>query len=226
MRAAGIEPAVSSLATRRDTTSLCPRLCPRSESNRVLRFTKAVLRLGATGALHAELELNQPRSVLETNPLPEAGACGTSARMGSWLHRLSSVDRVNRSAHCSACGPTSIRKRGADKWRCCAAGQGDPRRLRRRRQRKYGISEEEISAIVAGQGGVCAICFGPPAAYGKFAVDHDHSTGEVRGLLCSTCNSGIGLLQDDPVVLESAARYLRAWRQKRKRAESVSRLGP
>lgn len=70
----GSRTLASSLATTRPPAGPHLRLCPRSESNRALRFTKAVLRLGATGALHAELESNQPRSVLETNPLPEEGA--------------------------------------------------------------------------------------------------------------------------------------------------------
>jgi hypothetical protein len=46
-------------------------------------------------------------------------------------------------------------------------------------------------------------------------VDHDHETGEVRGLLCAPCNRGIGLLQDKIEVLESAAQYLKTHRSRR-----------
>lgn len=62
------------------------------------------------------------------------------------------------------------------------------------------------------QGGVCAICLGPPSAFDCYCVDHDHVTGKIRGLLCSKCNSAIGLLQDDPNVVDRAAIYLRGHR--------------
>ncbi len=65
------------------------------------------------------------------------------------------------------------------------------------------------------QNGVCALCRKAETSTYKgrirqFAIDHDHATGKVRGLLCSTCNIGIGHLQDSPALLEAAAAYLRA----------------
>jgi hypothetical protein len=57
---------------------------------------------------------------------------------------------------------------------------------------------------------VCAICRQPERTPGRaLAVDHDHATGEVRGLLCGNCNRGIGFLGDSAELLESAAGYLR-----------------
>lgn len=78
---------------------------------------------------------------------------------------------------------------------------------------RFGISLNEYSQIYMEQGGKCAICGGTHAGTrnGKdktFAVDHDHKTGKVRGLLCEACNTGIGKLKDDPEVLRSAIRYL------------------
>jgi hypothetical protein len=59
------------------------------------------------------------------------------------------------------------------------------------------------------QGGCCAICgTDTPGTSGIFAVDHDHKTGKVRGLLCRSCNVGIGNLGDDPKRLKEAIRYL------------------
>jgi hypothetical protein len=75
--------------------------------------------------------------------------------------------------------------------------------------RKYGLTSEDFSAMLAAQGGGCAICGStenPDAA--NLAVDHDHATGRVRGLLCGPCNKGIGLLRDDLNLLREAVRYL------------------
>lgn len=81
-------------------------------------------------------------------------------------------------------------------------------------RRIYGISVGDYEAKLAEQGGACAICKSDKAGgVGKFMkVDHDHKTGVVRGLLCHTCNFGIGALKDDPIVLLSAVDYLNRWK--------------
>ena len=73
---------------------------------------------------------------------------------------------------------------------------------------KFGITVEEYDALLEAQGGICAICASPP---GKklLAVDHHHDTGAIRGLLCSNCNTSLGLMKDDPDRLERAVAYLR-----------------
>jgi len=63
------------------------------------------------------------------------------------------------------------------------------------------------------QGGVCAVCKRPETArnqYGikRLAVDHDHETGKVRGLLCSKCNTGLGALDDNTGRLQACINYL------------------
>jgi hypothetical protein len=71
----------------------------------------------------------------------------------------------------------------------------------------YGISLKEYNDLFAFQNGKCAIC--PSTGDSKrLCVDHDHSTGKVRGLLCNNCNRGLGLLGDSPSVLQSALLYL------------------
>jgi hypothetical protein len=69
----------------------------------------------------------------------------------------------------------------------------------------YGLTLEEVEAMKAQQGGVCAICGTEPE---RWVVDHDHESGAVRGALCDTCNRALGLLKDNPDVLLSAAAYL------------------
>lgn len=82
-------------------------------------------------------------------------------------------------------------------------------------KRDFGISLGQYQEAFAAQGGVCACCRKPEVSErdGKrkwLAVDHDHTTGTFRGLLCSNCNQGLGRFKDDPGVLERAAAYLRA----------------
>jgi hypothetical protein len=78
-------------------------------------------------------------------------------------------------------------------------------------QKTYGISAKEYDAILRAQGGVCAICGRRPGKR-RFAVDHDHATGEVRGLLCPGsehgCNKGLGFFNDDVELLRRAVAYL------------------
>jgi hypothetical protein len=77
----------------------------------------------------------------------------------------------------------------------------------------YGLTQDQFDAMLAEQGGVCALCGNPPATEGAkttpvLHVDHDHVTNRVRQLLCHTCNQGIGLLCDDPALLRKAADYI------------------
>lgn len=77
-------------------------------------------------------------------------------------------------------------------------------------KRTYGISYQEYLTMLEAQGGCCAICGTDDTGKRKaFAVDHCHETGNVRGLLCSNCNTGIGNLRDDIGLLERAIEYLR-----------------
>lgn len=88
----------------------------------------------------------------------------------------------------------------------------NPEATRRKNLRsKYGISPEQYDALLAEQGGGCACCGKTSAGgrHGRFHVDHDHKTGKIRGLLCHSCNVGIGALGDTIVGIERAARYLR-----------------
>lgn len=71
-----------------------------------------------------------------------------------------------------------------------------------------GITVEQFTAMFEAQDGKCAICKGPSGDR-RFHVDHCHTTNVIRGLLCSNCNTGLGLFCDDPTRLESAVVYLK-----------------
>ncbi len=83
-------------------------------------------------------------------------------------------------------------------------------------RKNFGIDLTEYRRMLLAQGGVCAICKQPEMAQRNgrakwLAVDHDHVTGAVRGLLCSNCNPMIGYGKDDPARLRAGAEYLEDW---------------
>lgn len=77
-------------------------------------------------------------------------------------------------------------------------------------KRKFGISFSEYHALLKAQGYRCEICRCKleSSRYTKFAVDHCHKTGKLRGLLCTNCNTGLGLFKDSEERLSSAIKYL------------------
>jgi hypothetical protein len=75
-------------------------------------------------------------------------------------------------------------------------------------ERRYGLKPGDYQKLLAAQGGRCAICGCAPGRK-RFAVDHDHKTLEVRGLLCLRCNHHLlGASHDDTPILYAAIAYL------------------
>lgn len=77
-------------------------------------------------------------------------------------------------------------------------------------KRNYGLSFKEYDSMLQKQNGVCAICLSPPPDHHKkrLNIDHCHTTGRVRGLLCDACNRALGLFKDSPDVMLKAISYL------------------
>ena len=82
----------------------------------------------------------------------------------------------------------------------------------RRTRRMYGLSRDDYDALLARQGGVCAICGKKPGRR-RLGVDHCHACKRIRGLLCTRCNPGLGQFDDDPRRLLMAIAYLEASRR-------------
>jgi Recombination endonuclease VII len=102
------------------------------------------------------------------------------------------------------------------------------RRLEKMREihlrNKFGLTPGEYERILEAQGGVCALCERQPTPGISLHVDHDHGTGEVRGLLCMRCNNALGLFGEDRDVLRRAARYVTSAAKHRSQRTSWERL--
>ena len=97
-----------------------------------------------------------------------------------------------------------------------------------KRKAKFGIEQYWYNELFAKQNGVCAICGEPEinadsrnGEIKALAVDHDHTTGEVRGLLCNRCNPALGAFRDDVFILKSAIEYLEKHNKKTKKGEKI-----
>lgn len=116
------------------------------------------------------------------------------------------TDYYPRKKQCKPCYLALNRerwRRNGASWNC-----NSPAAIRKNNLRKYGLTPEKYEAMSAAQGGVCLICSMKCKTNFNLAVDHNHATGEVRGLLCANCNKGIGCFQDSPELLRRAADYL------------------
>lgn len=89
------------------------------------------------------------------------------------------------------------------------------------REKTFGISTEEYQQKLVDQNNVCAICgrqdhYRNRSGHGirNLAVDHNHETGQIRGLLCGWCNRAVGFLREDPDLARQLADYLVYWKAK------------
>lgn len=84
------------------------------------------------------------------------------------------------------------------------------------RYKKLGVCNIKYEEMLTQQNGTCAICGSKlnSSRYTKMAVDHDHLTGQVRGLLCTQCNTALGLMKDSPHRLQAAINYLQRFGSK------------
>lgn len=102
---------------------------------------------------------------------------------------------------CKRCGKDRSLKRDIlHSW--CPACVAEARLLR-----EYRLTRADFDERLEGQHGFCAICGGLPDVRG-WHVDHDHLTGQVRGILCGPCNTGLGHFRDNTALLHGAINYL------------------
>jgi hypothetical protein len=80
-------------------------------------------------------------------------------------------------------------------------------------KKQYGLTLEQFDEMLEAQDGACALC-GREQVGMRLHVDHCHASGVVRGLLCSNCNTGLGMFGDDPDRLIAAIQYIEAAKEK------------
>jgi hypothetical protein len=108
-----------------------------------------------------------------------------------------------------------LRKKNVEYHRTPAGAISD---MRRKLRKNHGIELESYQQMLQKQKGVCAICKQEEKSCKTrgqgtrpLSVDHDHVTGQIRGLLCSRCNAGLGNFRDDPERLREAIAYLQSF---------------
>ncbi len=119
------------------------------------------------------------------------------------LAKARTVDQ--RQSHCKECQKEIARKRRKSKPKICEKAC---RRINLKRN--HGIEVEDYNKMLTEQSGKCKICGTTDPGNGRkyLVVDHNHETGEIRGLLCYLCNIGLGCFQDDKESLKKAVLYL------------------
>src|SRR5690349_17201310 len=103
--------------------------------------------------------------------------------------------------------PEKFRER-ARQWRAAHPGYYADRDASRRLVRRYGITLEQKQQMMEQQGNVCLLCERPFPSVRKACVDHCHTTGRIRGILCISCNHSIGNLGDSYETLTRVLAYL------------------
>lgn len=86
-------------------------------------------------------------------------------------------------------------------------------------------AEKDYETLLANQNGCCRICGKTEKENGKrLSIDHNHSTHQVRGLLCQSCNTGLGAFKDDCTLLDNAIEYLKWFEYKDASTKTLRRL--
>jgi len=129
------------------------------------------------------------------------------------LRDLSHQDAFGHCKQCHRINSRAYYKKNIDKMRMWAKTKAATTAYKNvhrnwKLQKDFGLSLEEYNQMFAAQNGLCLGCYKHQSIFKKaFAVDHDHLTGKVRGLLCMKCNSVLGYVADDSTILRRLADY-------------------
>ena len=147
---------------------------------------------------------------------PDRKFCSPPCKVRWWREEYDRRRQTAPPRPCERCGgPVAHKTRRPVCKECRVDDRSQPYRRDVQLRSLYGITQADYDRLLALQYGRCAICgTTKPGTRGTWRVDHDHQTGQVRGLLCDRCNLGIGYMQDNPDILMAAGRYVMKHRQK------------
>lgn len=166
------------------------------------------------------------RSCVDSPPIPlekRCPRCGETKPIAAFGWRKTSAGRTRLRSRCRPCeSAVALARRSTPEGRArrqvyraeLAARQRAERpeilvmASIRNSARVLGLDPAEAIAALEAAEGLCTICRRPANGRGRLVLDHDHETGSLRGILCSTCNVGLGNFRDNPAVLIAAAEYL------------------
>ena len=142
----------------------------------------------------------------------ECAKCHIDKPLDQFHKRRASIDGLQpKCIECRRQGKSENERLRANE-RTKEWARNNPEAVKNNNLKKYGITLADFDAMLEKQAGVCAVCLRPAVggrnSAARLNVDHDHNTGRVRGLLCTNCNTAIGLMLDSPDRLLAAARYL------------------
>lgn len=148
--------------------------------------------------------------------------CGTSL-IGTDARRRFCSDKCSNDFRNKRISMAAIAEKLANRKPCIGCGGEIPAertagarycsescKILSRRHAAYGLTKQELDLLLA-QHEECAICKTIDWGVKGPCVDHDHVTGKIRGILCGSCNQGLGRFADDPKRLRAAADYLERW---------------
>jgi hypothetical protein len=121
---------------------------------------------------------------------------------------------------CTKCGETKLLSEFYKKQRKCKTcfanyyKENRKKTLDRIRKYNYGISAKEFEKKIIDQNNSCDICHLPFVPHKNPCVDHNHTTGEVRSLLCTHCNAGLGHFKESIEIMKSAQKYIKKYLKK------------
>lgn len=140
----------------------------------------------------------------EIKPIEEFGKTTAKTKIG-WAWR----------SQCRECGRASCRKYGAENkprrnerlrdWRKQNPHAATANDKRKRLRYKYGLTPEALDDLYARASGQCEVC---GSATARLCVDHCHATGRVRGILCPSCNTFLGRVENNGIILQKLTEYL------------------
>jgi hypothetical protein len=139
--------------------------------------------------------------------------CGIEKSLDEYYNESRVKD--GKQARCKQCAKdyyNTYRKTNPDIYRKASLKHWHNLNLKKKQERwikRYGITLEQYEKMYAKQNGVCKICKNPCVTRNLLSVDHCHTTGKVRGLLCVKCNTALGMLNDNIALLSNAILYLK-----------------